>query len=34
VVELAAGAGVPVPSLSVVYRLVKLLDEQTRVRAS
>jgi 2-dehydropantoate 2-reductase len=34
VVELAAGAGIPVPSLSVVYRLVKLLDEKTRVRAS
>jgi Ketopantoate reductase len=30
VVELAGGAGVPVPSLSVVYRLVKLLDDKTR----
>jgi 2-dehydropantoate 2-reductase len=30
VVELAADAGVPVPTLSVVYRLVKLLDERTR----
>jgi 2-dehydropantoate 2-reductase len=28
VVELAADAGVPVPTLSVVYRLVKLLDEE------
>jgi 2-dehydropantoate 2-reductase len=27
VVELADGAGVPVPALDVVYRLVKLLDE-------
>jgi len=27
VVELAGGAGVPVPSLRVVYRLTKLLDE-------
>jgi 2-dehydropantoate 2-reductase len=27
VVELADGAGVPVPALKVVYRLVKLLDE-------
>jgi 2-dehydropantoate 2-reductase len=34
VVELAGSAGVPVPALSVVYRLVKLLDEKTRVRAS
>ncbi len=34
VVELAGGAGVPVPSLSVVYRLVKLLDERTRAGAS
>jgi 2-dehydropantoate 2-reductase len=33
VVELAGDTGVPVPSLSVVYRLVKLLDEKTR-RAS
>ncbi|HEY8839595.1 MAG TPA: 2-dehydropantoate 2-reductase, partial [Candidatus Dormibacteraeota bacterium] len=32
VVELAADAGVPVPALSVVYRLVKLLDERTRAR--
>jgi 2-dehydropantoate 2-reductase len=31
VVELADGAGVPVPALDVVYRLVKLLDE-SRVR--
>ncbi len=30
VVELAGDAGVPVPALSVVYRLVKLLDEKTR----
>jgi 2-dehydropantoate 2-reductase len=30
VVELATDAGVPVPALSVVYRLVKLLDERTR----
>jgi 2-dehydropantoate 2-reductase len=30
VVELADGAGVPVPTLSVVYRLVKLLDERAR----
>jgi 2-dehydropantoate 2-reductase len=30
VVELAGGAGVPVPALSVVYRLVKLLDETHR----
>ena len=30
VVELAGGAGVPVPTLSVVYRLVKLLDERAR----
>jgi len=34
VVELAGGAGVPVPSLSVVYRLVKLLDASTRAGAS
>jgi len=34
VVELAGGAGVPVPALSIVYRLVKLLDEKGRVRAS
>ena len=34
VVELAGSAGVPVPALSVVYRLVKLLDEKTRGRAS
>jgi 2-dehydropantoate 2-reductase len=34
VVELAGGASIPVPSLNVVYRLVKLLDEQTRVHAS
>jgi len=34
VVELAGDAGVPVPALSVVYRLVKLLDEKARVRAS
>ncbi len=32
VVELADGAGVPVPSLRVVYRLTKLLDEKARVR--
>ena len=31
VVELADGAGVPVPSLRVVYRLTKLLDEARRV---
>jgi 2-dehydropantoate 2-reductase len=30
VVELADGAGVPVPSLRVVYRLTKLLDETRR----
>ncbi len=30
VVELADGAGVPVPSLRVVYRLTKLLDEARR----
>jgi 2-dehydropantoate 2-reductase len=30
VVELAGGAGVPVPSLRVVYRLTKLLDEARR----
>jgi 2-dehydropantoate 2-reductase len=30
VVELADGAGVPVPSLRVVYRLAKLLDETRR----
>jgi 2-dehydropantoate 2-reductase len=30
VVELADGAGVPVPSLRVVYRLTKLLDESRR----
>jgi 2-dehydropantoate 2-reductase len=30
VVELADGAGVPVPALNVVYRLVKLLDEARR----
>jgi 2-dehydropantoate 2-reductase len=30
VVELADGAGVPVPSLRVVYRLTKLLDETQR----
>ncbi|HXC80195.1 MAG TPA: 2-dehydropantoate 2-reductase [Candidatus Acidoferrum sp.] len=34
VVELAGGAGVPVPALSVVYRLAKLLDERTRAGAS
>jgi 2-dehydropantoate 2-reductase len=34
VVELAAGAGVPVPAMNVVYRLVKLLDEKGRTRAS
>jgi 2-dehydropantoate 2-reductase len=34
VVELAGGAGVPVPALNVVYRLVKLLDENGRGRAS
>ena len=33
VVELADAAGVPVPTLSVVYRLVKLLDERTRSSA-
>ena len=31
VVELADGAGVPVPSLRVVYRLTKLLDKARRV---
>ena len=31
VVELAESAGVPVPSLRVVYRLTKLLDEARRV---
>src|ERR1700674_2529127 len=31
VVELADGAGVPVPSLRVVYKLTKLLDEARRV---
>jgi 2-dehydropantoate 2-reductase len=30
VVELADGAGIPVPSLRVVYRLAKLLDETRR----
>jgi 2-dehydropantoate 2-reductase len=30
VVELARDAGVPVPALNVVYRLVKLLDEKSR----
>jgi len=30
VVELAGGAGVPVPSLNVVYGLTKLLDEARR----
>jgi 2-dehydropantoate 2-reductase len=30
VVELARDAGVPVPTLDVVYRLVKLLDETRR----
>lgn len=30
VVELADGAGVPVPSLRVVYKLTKLLDEARR----
>jgi 2-dehydropantoate 2-reductase len=34
VVELAGSAGVPVPALSVVYRLVKLLDERSRAGAS
>ena len=34
VVELAGSAGVPVPALSVIYRLVKLLDERTRAAAS
>ena len=33
VVELADGAGVPVPTLRVVYRLVKLLDETSRAGA-
>jgi 2-dehydropantoate 2-reductase len=32
VVELADGAGVPVPSLRVVYGLTKLLDEKAGVR--
>lgn len=32
VVELAGGAGVPVPSLRVLYSLTKLLDEKARVR--
>jgi 2-dehydropantoate 2-reductase len=30
VVELADGAGVPVPSLRVVYRLTQLLDQARR----
>ena len=34
VVELAGGAGVPVPTLDVVYRLAKLLDEKARARTS
>jgi 2-dehydropantoate 2-reductase len=34
VVELADGAGVPVPTLRTVYRLTKLLDERTRAGAA
>jgi 2-dehydropantoate 2-reductase len=30
VVELAGGAGVPVPTLRTVYKLTKLLDEARR----
>jgi 2-dehydropantoate 2-reductase len=34
VIELAGGAGVPVPALTIIYRLVQLRNERARARTS